>query len=207
MSESAKSLRIVVINNLSPQDDETSPAAARARSLRVGLLENGYNIVAVLPPFAFNADIVAQLSPDVLIVDAEVDPAATFARITAVNQINPKPIVLFTEDHDAEIAKQAVQAGVASYVVAGIAPDRLRPVLEVAIARFEYEQRLRTELCQAREKLSERIVIEKAKGILMSKHSISEDEAHKKIRSFAMEKNLKMNEVAKRLVETAELLG
>ena len=207
MPDTAKSLRIVVINSLTPPDDETSTAAVRARALRVGLLENGYNIVAVLPPDAFNAEIVAQLRPDVLIVDAQFDPAATLARITAVNQISPKPIVLFTEDHDAQIAKQAVQVGVSSYIVAGLAPERLRPILEVAIARFEHEQRLRTELFEAREKLSERIVIEKAKGLLMVKHSISEDDAHKKMRRFAMEKNLKIHDVAKRLVDAAELLG
>jgi two-component system, response regulator / RNA-binding antiterminator len=171
-----------------------------------GLLEAGYNIVAVLPPEAFNAELVAQLRPDVLIVDAETDPAATLARITAVNSVSPKPIVLFTEAHDSELARQAVQVGVSSYIVAGLAPDRVKPILEVAIARFEHEQKLRSDLFEAREKLSERIVIEKAKGLLMTKHQISEDEAHKRMRKFAMEKNLKLVDVAKRLIDAAELL-
>jgi two-component system, response regulator / RNA-binding antiterminator len=207
MPERSKSLRIVVINSLEPGSnaggDELS---VRARALRVGLLEAGYNIVAVLPPEAFNAELVAQMRPDVLIVDAETDPAATLARITAVNSVSPKPIVLFTEEHDAELARQAVQVGVSSYIVAGLAPERVKPILEVAIARFEYEQKLRSDLFEAREKLSERIVTEKAKGLLMTKHQISEEEAHKRMRKFAMEKNLKLVDVAKRLIDAAELL-
>jgi two-component system, response regulator / RNA-binding antiterminator len=209
MPHSSKSLRIVVINSLEPAIGKGGPEEqlpARARALRVGLLEAGYNIVAVLPPEAFNAELVAQLRPDVLIVDAETEPAATLARITAVNNVSPKPIVLFTEDHDSELAKQAVQVGVSSYIVAGLSPERVRPILEVAIARFEYEQKLRSELHEAKERLSERIIIEKAKGLMMNKHHISEEEAHKRLRTFAMEKNMKLVDVAKRLVDAAELL-
>jgi two-component system, response regulator / RNA-binding antiterminator len=209
MPNSSKSLRIVIINSLETtegQGNAQEQLTVRARALRLGLLEAGYNIVAVLPPEAFNAEIVAQLRPDVLIVDAETEPAATLARITAVNSVSPKPIVLFTEDHDAEIASQAIQVGVSSYIVAGLAPERVRPILEVAIARFEYEQRLRSELHEAKEKLSERIIIEKAKGLMMTKHQIAEEEAHKRLRTFAMEKNMKLVDVAKRLVDAAELL-
>jgi two-component system, response regulator / RNA-binding antiterminator len=208
MTNSSKSLRIVVINSLEPKHgiaDEQLPA--RARALRMGLLDAGYNIVAVLPPESFNAELVAQLRPDVLIVDAETDPAAALAHITAVNSVSPKPIVLFTEEHDSEMAKKAIQVGVSSYIVAGLSPERVRPILEVAIARFEYEHKLRTELREAKSKLSDRIYIEKAKGLLMTRHSISEQEAHQRLNSFAMEKNLKMVDLAKRLVDAAELLG
>jgi two-component system, response regulator / RNA-binding antiterminator len=207
MPNSAKSLRIVIVNSLEPpQGSVVDQIPERARALRVGLLEAGYNIVAVLPPDAFNAEIVAQLRPDVLIVDAATEPAAVLARITAVNSVSPKPIVLFTEEHDAEMAKQAVQVGVSSYIVAGLSPDRVRPILEVAIARFEYEQKLRTELSDAKEKLGERIVIEKAKGLLMSKHNLTEEQAHQRLRTFAMEKSMRLAEVARRLVDAAELL-
>jgi two-component system, response regulator / RNA-binding antiterminator len=207
MPNSAKSLRIVIINSLEPPEGATvEQIPERARALRVGLLEAGYNIVAVLPPDAFNAEIVAQLRPDVLIVDAATEPAAVLARITAVNSVSPKPIVLFTEEHDAEMAKQAVQVGVSSYIVAGLLPDRVRPILEVAIARFEYEQKLRSELSDAKEKLGERIVIEKAKGLLMSKHNLTEEQAHQRLRTFAMEKSMRLAEVARCLVDAAELL-
>jgi two-component system, response regulator / RNA-binding antiterminator len=207
MPNSAKSLRIVVINSLEPPTGSSvDQIPARARALRVGLLEAGYNIVAVLPPDAFNAEIVAQLRPDVLIVDAETEPGAILARITAVNSVSPKPIVLFTEEHDAELAKQAVQVGVSSYIVSGLSPDRVRPILEVAIVRFEYEQKLRSELHDAKEKLGDRIVIEKAKGLLMSKHNLTEEQAHQRLRTFAMEKSMRLSEVAKRLVDAAELL-
>jgi response regulator NasT len=88
-----------------------------------------------------------------------------------------------------------------------LAPERVKPVLEVAIARFEHEERLRAELSEARNKLDERKVIDRAKGILMKRQKIGEDEAYALLRKNAMDKGLKLADVAQRILDVADLLG
>ena len=92
-------------------------------------------------------------------------------------------------------------------MVAGLASERIKPVLDVAMARFQHEEGLRRELADARSQLSERKTIERAKGILMSRHAMSEAEAYARLRKTAMDKGLKVAEVAQRLVDVAELLS
>lgn len=92
-------------------------------------------------------------------------------------------------------------------MVAGLASERVKPVLDIAMARFEHEERLRTELAQARSQLSERKVIERAKGILMKRQAIGEEEAYARLRKTAMDKGLKLAEVAQRIVDVSDLLG
>jgi response regulator NasT len=117
-----------------------------------------------------------------------------------------RPIVLFTEDNDTTHVRAAIAAGVTAYVVAGLEPDRVKPVLEVALARFEHEELLRLELAQARSQLAERKVIDRAKGLMMQRHQIAEPEAYARIRKAAMDKGLKMADIAQRIVDAADLL-
>jgi two-component system, response regulator / RNA-binding antiterminator len=117
-----------------------------------------------------------------------------------------RPIVCFTEDNDKVKMHSAIEAGVSAYVVAGLSADRVKAVLDVALARFEVDQKLRHELSETKLKLAERKVIERAKGLLMERHHCSEDEAYKKLRRLAMDKNLKLSEVAQRMLDVADLL-
>ena len=96
---------------------------------------------------------------------------------------------------------------VRDYVVAGLAPERIRPILEVAMARFQHEQELRRELADARSELSDRKVIDRAKGLLMQRHGLSEADAYVKMRKTAMDRGLKLGDVAQRILDVAELLG
>jgi response regulator NasT len=96
---------------------------------------------------------------------------------------------------------------VSAYVVAGLQSARVKPVLDVALARFRADQRLRAELSDTRLKLAERKTIERAKGLLMERHKISEQEAYQKLRRLAMDKNLKLAELAQRILDVADLLG
>ncbi|MDE2477474.1 MAG: ANTAR domain-containing protein, partial [Betaproteobacteria bacterium] len=119
---------------------------------------------------------------------------------------SPRPIVLFTDDDDVETARMAVAAGVTAYIVDGLRPGRVRPVIEVALARFAREQGLRAQLDDARRQLVERKTVERAKGLLMKRLRVDEDEAFARLRRLAMEKGLKLAEIAQRLLDAAELL-
>ena len=204
-------LRIVIV---APDSLATDPANAvsetevrRSRWLRIGLLESGYNIVAVLPADMFLPDRLAQIAPDMIVVDADSDARDTLEHVVMATRDARRPIVLFTEDNDTSHVKQAIAAGVTAYVVAGLAPDRVKPVLEVALARFQHEESMRQELAAVRNELSGRKLIDRAKGILMRSQGILEDEAYARLRKTAMDKGMKVAEVAQRVIDLADLLA
>jgi len=203
-----KQLNIVVINSLVVPEGADAAArkqAERARAIRIGLLEGGYNILAALPPSGDLAQRIADLQPDVIIVDEQSD--AALKQVVAATATAPRPIVCFTEDNDRAKMHSAIEAGVSAYVVAGLSAERVTAVLDVALARFEVEQKLRNALSETRMKLAERKLIERAKGLLMERQQCSEDEAFRKLRRLAMDRNLKLSEVAQRILDVADLLA
>lgn len=206
-----EALRIVVIapdlNVADPDDDLALQQAERSRSLRIGLLQAGYNLVASLPADVFLTERLAQLQPDLVIVDAESEARDALEHVVMATRDERRPIVLFTNDGDTSNVKAAVAAGVSAYIVAGLAPERIRPILDVALARFEHEQDLRQELAQARTELQERKIIDRAKGVLMKRQDLSEAVAYERLRKAAMDKGLRLADVAQRLLDTVELLG
>ena len=206
-----ETLRIVIVAPDSLVGDEADPAAEsealRSRSLRIGLLQNGCNIVAVLPADVFLPERLAQISPDMIIVDAESQARDTLEHVVMATRDARRPIVLFTEDSDTTHVRDAIAAGVTAYVVAGLAPDRVRPVLDVALARFQHEEHMRRELADARSQLTDRKAIDRAKGLLMQRQGLSEDAAYARLRKTAMDKGLKLGEVAQRILDVADLLG
>ncbi|NBW50007.1 MAG: ANTAR domain-containing protein [Betaproteobacteria bacterium] len=211
-------LRIVVITSdlvvEDPEDTHALDQAERSRSLRIGLLESGFNLVASLPADVFLTERLAQLQPDMIIVDAESDARDALEHVVMATRDERRPIVMFTNDHDTRTAREAVAAGVSAYIVAGLQAERIRPILDVAMARFEQDQALRRELADTRNELNElstalqdRKVIDRAKTLLMQRQSLSEDTAYAKLRKTAMDKNLKIVEVAQRMLDVADLLG
>jgi response regulator NasT len=202
-------LRIVVVNTvIHDEDDEALHAQAeRARVLRIGLLEAGYDIIASLPPDMYLPERIAQLQPDMIIVDAESDARDVLEHVVIATRDERRPIVMFTEDQDPESMEAAVEAGVSAYIVAGLQGERIKPVLQVALAQFRREQKLLDELSDTKSKLAERKVIEKAKGLLMERQRFTEEQAYQKLRSMAMSKNLKLSEVAQRILDVEDLLG
>jgi response regulator NasT len=212
------SLRIVVIapdlDILDPSDSHALLQADRSRALRIGLLENNYNLIASLPADVFLTERLAQLQPDMIIVDAESEARDALEHVVMATRNAPRPIVMFTNDGDTSHVKDAVAAGVSAYIVAGLSADRIRPILDVAMARFEHEQALRTELAVTRverdehkAELHNRKIIDRAKGLLMQRQGITEPEAYDKLRKAAMDKSMKLVEVAQRILDVAELLG
>ena len=204
-----RSLRIVVVTADTSGHDDAALAARHERNtaLRIGLLESGYDIVASLPPDIFLPERVAQLQPDLIIVDSESDARDVLEHIVIATRDARRPIVLFTEDHSAPAMEAAMAAGVSAYIVAGLQAERVRPVLDVALARFRREQQLLGELADTRQKLAERKVVERAKGVLMARYRLKEEEAYGRLRSLAMNKNLRLAEVAQRILDVEDLLG
>jgi response regulator NasT len=203
-------LRIVII---APEplardlaDAQSEVELERSRRLRIGLLEGGYNIVAVLPADTFLPERLTQIGPDMIVVDAESQARDTLEHVVIATRDARRPIVLFTNDEDTSQVSDAIAAGVTAYVVAGLEPERVKPVLDVALARFRHEEAMRQELADARTQLSQRKVVDRAKGILMSRHALSEDEAYGRLRKSAMDRGMKIAEVAQRIVDVADLL-
>jgi response regulator NasT len=204
-------LRIVVVAPdlaiTDPSDEYAVQQAARSRMLRIGLLENNFNLVASLPADPFLAERLAQLQPDLIIVDTESEARDALEQVVLATRDARRPIVMFTNDDDTTHVKDAVAAGVCAYIVAGLAPQRIRPILDVAMARFAHEQALRAELADARTELQDRKTIDRAKGLLMQRQGLTEQAAYEKLRKTAMDKNLKLAEVARRMLEMVDLLG
>ena len=209
---SSHSLRLVVIapdlaESMQSNDERVRSLVERSRQLRIGLLENGYNIVAVLPADTFLHERLAQLQPDMIIIDAESEARDSLEHVVMATRDERRPIVLFTNDNDTSNVRAAVAAGVSAYIVAGLSPERIRPILDVAMARFEHEQGLRRELAIAKTELQDRKVIDRAKGLLMQRQGLSEKVAYDKLRKAAMDKGLRLGEVAQRMLDAADLLG
>lgn len=190
-----------------PSDSHALEQAARSRSLRIGLLENGFNLIASLPADVFLPERIAQLQPDLIIVDAESDARDSLEHVVMATRDARRPIVLFTNDDDTSHVKDAVAAGVSAYIVAGLGQERIRPILDVAMARFQHEQALRRALAEAKSELADRKVIDRAKGILMERQGLTEPQAYEKLRRTAMDKGLKVADVAQRILDVADLLG
>lgn len=206
-------LRIVVVVPDLALADPDDGEAERSRSLRIGLLESGFNLVATLPADVFLTERLAQLQPDMVIVDAESAARDALEHVVMATREAPRPIVMFTNDSDTSHVPDALAAGVTAYVVAGLAPERIRPILHVALARFRHEQALRQELAETRSELDElsaelkdRKLIERAKGLLMQRQGLSEPAAYEKLRKTAMDKGLRLAEVAQRMLDVADLL-
>lgn len=206
-----QSLRIVVVAPdlaiANPNDEHAIQQAERSRFLRIGLLESGFNLVATLPADGFLNERLTQLQPDLIIVDAESDARDALEHIVIATRDARRPIVMFTNSSDTSHVRDAVAAGVSAYIVSGLAPERIRPILDVAIARFEHEQALRQELAEARSELSGRKVIDRAKGLLMQRQGLTEQAAYAKLRKAAMDKSIKLTEVAQRMLDMVDLLG
>ncbi|GAA0760689.1 ANTAR domain-containing protein [Ideonella azotifigens] len=188
-------------------DEEGWDEALRLRALIRGLELGGYRIAGLLGADAQLPEKLAALAPDVLIVDAESGARDAIEHVVWASRDAPRPIVLFTEEHDPTHVREALAAGVVAYVVAGLAPERVRPVIDVAIARFEHEQQLRTELAAAKGQLAEREIVNRAKALLMQRHGLEEPQAYARLRKTAMNQGQTIAEISRRLLELADLFS
>ena len=192
-----KQMRVLVV-------DETPE---RADILREGLRRAGYEVSASLSSPVSLLATIEQLKPDVIVIDTESPSRDVLEHLVVLTQHTPRPVVMFSNDGAPETIREAVRAGVSAYVVDGLDPNRIRTIIDVAVARFEDFQRLREELAEANLKLAERKLVERAKGLLMKRRSLDEQAAYALLRKFAMDRKLRLGEVAQQLIDAADLLG
>lgn len=196
MTETPPELRVMVV------DSDTE----RSRQLRGALTLAGYHVVAELRESLDLPDAVKGLKPHIVIVAADSPDRDTLEHIGLTIRDAPRPVVMFTQDGASDSIRAAVRAGVSAYVVDGLAPDRIRPILEVACARFEAHQDLAGRLAETERKLADRQRVEQAKGLLMQRRGMSETEAHKELRNLAMSTGKTLGEVAETLIAASHLL-
>lgn len=178
-----------------------------AGSLEEGLKAAGFDVVVTTPDARTLLDRVAELAPDAIIIASESPTRDTLEALAFVTERRPRPIVMFTGDGANATIAAALRAGVTAYIVDGVDAARLKPILDVAIARFDQERALRAELRDAKDRLAERKVIERAKGVLMREKGIGEDEAFALLRKLAMDRNRRLAEIAQQVLDVTGLLG
>ena len=189
-------LRILIIDE----------SRVRASELCAGLAMAGHQVAAVLPSALDLTAQIESIKPDVILIETESPSRDTLENLAVMNREMPRPVVLLTQDSDAAVMRAAFKAGVSAYIVDNLDLARLKPIVDVAIARFEEHQDLKQELAVATRKLSERKVVEKAKGILMKTRGLDEDQAYAALRKLAMERAQPIGKIAGDLVEMAKLL-
>lgn len=178
----------------------------RALTIVDGLREVGELDVLVIGEEIGLARRIAERNPDLVLIDAGNPSRDAIEELTLASAPLQRPVAMFVDESDGALTKAAIEAGVSAYVVAGLRSDRIKPVLDAAIARFHMMQKMRMELIETRRALEERKLIDRAKGIVMRARSITEDEAYALMRKAAMDQGKKLADVAQALVTAAELL-
>jgi len=177
----------------------------RQQLLQLAVEASDYQSVVCV---ALDADLQQTLQAaqaDVIIFNIDQPDQKLLARTHNLNQLHAIPIVMFAERGDQKTIIDAVNAGVTSYVVDGLQPKRLQPIVEAAMARFKAFQSLRNELQETKSKLEDRKHIDKAKGILIQQKNISEDQAYQALRKLAMDRNIKLGEAACNVIAMADI--
>jgi response regulator NasT len=174
--------------------------------LELALAKGGHRVIARIGDDATLSDEVTKHQPDVIVIDMETPGRDTLEQMREINHDQPKPIILFSDQRDPDYIRQAVRAGVSAYVVDGLSRDRVMPIVEVAVARFREFQSLKQELEETKTRLADRKLIEKAKGLLMKKKNMGEEQAYQFLRKTAMSRNLQLIEVARVLISLEDTL-
>jgi len=190
-------LRVLLVN------DTEKPIG----QLRQALLDAGYEVLDEVAAAPALLKAVSTQQPDVVIIDVDSPSRDTLEQLALIHRQAPRPVVMFSADGDDQLIRAAVGAGVTTYVVDGLAPARLAPIVQVALARFEQEAGMRRQLDEVQGKLRDRERIDRAKRLLMDKRGMSENEAYAALRQQAMKQGLKLAEVAQRILAMADLLG
>ena len=179
----------------------------RSALLRLSLLKFGHDVVAEARITDDLLECVELSRPDLLIIDSDSPSTVLLSRINELALQRPLPVILFTEDDSRDLINRAVRAGVSAYIVDGLDQHRLGTILDVAIARFQETERMRRELKDTKANLAERKAVERAKGILMKQRGFDEPRAYHALRKMAMDKNLRIGQVAENVIAVADLLN
>lgn len=178
----------------------------RSAILRRALQDKGHEVICRMDDSVnlLNSNEVAHA--DVVIVNADIPDHEVFSNLSEINKIKPKPIVMFAESSNAVMTSSAIKSGVNAYIIDGLEENRVQPIIDIAIERFREFQALKDELDSTKNQLSERKILEKAKGLIMQHKNINEGDAYKSIRKMAMDKNKRIIEIAESIVNAFEII-
>jgi len=181
--------------------------AVRAAIIEAGLREAGHENVTIVGDVKGIAAKIAALEPDVVVIGLENPNRDMLENLFQMSRAVKRPIAMFVDRSDRDSMEAAINAGVSAYVVDGLKRERVKPILDLAISRFNAYSRLERELEDARSALQARKIVDRAKGLLMRTRGLSEDAAYQLLRKAAMDQNRKIAEVAESLILAADLLG
>lgn len=197
LQQRALDLRIVIVDD----------SGLRATVLEDGLREAGYTDIEIVPPRGGFVAAIERMAPDVVLMDLGSPSRDSLEEMLTVSRALARPIAMFVDQSDEAMIGAAIDAGVSAYVVDGLRKERVKPVLDLAIRRFNAFAKLRGELDEARTALAERKTIDRAKAILMDGRGLSEKEAYALLRSTAMNQGRKLIDVAEALITASALLA
>ncbi|MCO1335916.1 ANTAR domain-containing protein [Microbulbifer sp. OS29] len=160
----------------------------------------GYTILAQINSAEGLLFQVEKYRPDIVLIDIESPDRDILESLAIVNREAPTPVAMFSSSGNADFISRAVDSGVSAYMAEGITPERVAPAIKIAMAQFKNFQQLRQTLERTKQQLSERKTIERAKGLLMAKKNLSEDDAHKTLRNLAMNGNSTIHSVAEKII-------
>ncbi|OCX65291.1 two-component system response regulator [Thioclava sp. SK-1] len=178
----------------------------RAQMIEEGLRGAGASEVTIISQDRGLARKIADCHPDMVLIALESPSRDYLEELTLATGPMDRPVAMFVDKSESNMTEAAISAGVSAYVVDGLRQERIKPILEAAIVRFQMVQKMRAELSATRRALEERKVIDRAKGLLMRARNIDEEEAYGLLRKTAMAQGKKMADVAQALVTASELL-
>ena len=178
----------------------------RAAILEEGLREAGFTGVVHISEMQSLLARIYALDPDVILIDLENPSRDVLEQMFQVSRAVKRPVAMFVDQSDSASIQASVDAGVSAYIVDGLKKERIKPILDLCISRFNAFSRLQDELDRTKSALEERKVIDRAKGILMKVKGLTEDEAYVLMRSTAMREKKKIGEIAQSILTASELL-
>ena len=189
-------LRIVIVDE----------SALRAAIVEDGLREAGFDDIRIVAPTGAFVMRIEAMVPDVVIIDLGSPSRDSLEEMLVLSRALGRPTAMFVDQSDEAMIGAAIDAGVSAYVVDGLRKERVKPILDLAIRRFNAFASLKSELAQAKSALAERKVVDRAKAILMASRQMSEPDAYALLRSTAMNQGRKIADVAEALLTASALL-
>jgi len=190
-------LRVLLVN------DTEKPIG----ELRAALQAAGYEVLEEVAAADALLKAVESQQPDAVIIDVDSPSRDTLEQLAVMHRHAPRPVVMFSGDGDDRLIRDVVAAGVTAYVVDGLTPARMAPILQVALARFEQQAHVRRQLSDVQQQLADRKLIDRAKGLLVEKRGMTEADAYASMRQLAMRQGLKLVDIARQIIAMADLLG
>jgi response regulator NasT len=175
--------------------------AQRANRVVEKLQLEGFEVVALLPSAAGLLFQIEQLKPEVILIDLQSPGRDVLDSLSIINDQNPIPVVMYSQEGDEKYIQDAIHSGVTAYLMGDVEAKTVTPAINVAIAQFKSYQSMRHELNQTRTQLEKISAIDQAKRLLMEQRKVSEEESHKVLRKLAMDTNQTMLQAANSVIQ------